>query len=199
MEALGDLRVEHLCDGVDHVHVLHGDHDRLPDILIPFDMGGDADLVDDGGHQLLQAGGMELAAALLRQADQVLHQSVLVIGLADEDGGAQLARLGHHVVGGKVGDGQYKRAALPVQTAQNAKAIQTGQDQIQHQKIRFGLLYQPQGLLPVAGGGRHEKTARPLQGVLQHAARFLVGVRQHDLYSVVHMRVSFPKFACRHE
>ena len=37
--ALGHLRIENLRHGVDDVHVLHSDHDGLPDILVPHAKG----------------------------------------------------------------------------------------------------------------------------------------------------------------
>lgn len=53
-ELPGHFGVEDLGDGVDHVHVLHGHDDGLPEVLVPFDVGGHADLVDDGGDVGLQ-------------------------------------------------------------------------------------------------------------------------------------------------
>ena len=42
-EGLGYLRVEHLGDGVDDIHVIDGDDNVLPQILVALDVGGDAD------------------------------------------------------------------------------------------------------------------------------------------------------------
>ena len=55
-ERLGHLRIEHLCDGVDDIHVVHGNQDRLPEILIALDVRGDADLVNDRGDHGLDVG-----------------------------------------------------------------------------------------------------------------------------------------------
>ena len=46
LEGLCHLRVEYLGDGVDHIHITHGDDDGLPQVLIPLDVGGDTDLMD---------------------------------------------------------------------------------------------------------------------------------------------------------
>ena len=41
------LMVEHLGDGVDHIHVVDGNDDGFPQVLIALDVGRDADFVDD--------------------------------------------------------------------------------------------------------------------------------------------------------
>ena len=42
-EGFCDLRVQYLGDGVDYIHVVHGNDDRLPQILVDLDVGRDAD------------------------------------------------------------------------------------------------------------------------------------------------------------
>ena len=42
-EGFGHLRVEHLGDGVNHIHIVDGDDNGLPQILVALDVGGDAD------------------------------------------------------------------------------------------------------------------------------------------------------------
>ena len=42
-EGLCHLGVEHLGNGVDHIHIIHGDDDGLPQILVALDVGGNAD------------------------------------------------------------------------------------------------------------------------------------------------------------
>ena len=49
------LGIQHLRDGVDHVHIVYRDDDGLPQILVALDVGGDADLVQDLGHRQLVA------------------------------------------------------------------------------------------------------------------------------------------------
>ena len=51
-----DLGIQHLGDGVDHIHVVHRDHDGLPQILIALDVSRDADLMDHGSHHGFQTG-----------------------------------------------------------------------------------------------------------------------------------------------
>ena len=55
-ERLGHLRIEHLGDGVDNIHVIDGNQDRLPEILIALDVRRDADLVNDRGDHGLDVG-----------------------------------------------------------------------------------------------------------------------------------------------
>ena len=43
LEVLGHLRVQYLGDGIDHVHIVHGDDDGLPQVLVTLDVGRDAD------------------------------------------------------------------------------------------------------------------------------------------------------------
>ena len=50
------LGIQHLRDGVDHVHIVYRDDDGLPQILVALDVGGNADLVDDARDHGLDAG-----------------------------------------------------------------------------------------------------------------------------------------------
>ena len=50
MVTLGYFRVEHLCDGVDNLHVLYGNHDSLSDVLVPLNVRRDANFMDDRRH-----------------------------------------------------------------------------------------------------------------------------------------------------
>ena len=43
VKGLGHLRIKNLGDGVDHIHIVYGNDDGLPQILISLDMGRDAD------------------------------------------------------------------------------------------------------------------------------------------------------------
>ena len=56
LEGFCHLGVQDLGDGIDHIHIVYRDNDGLPQILIAFDMGGNADLVDDIGDKGLDAG-----------------------------------------------------------------------------------------------------------------------------------------------
>ena len=41
LEGLGHLGVEYLGNGVDHIHIIDGNDDGLPQVLIALDMGRD--------------------------------------------------------------------------------------------------------------------------------------------------------------
>ena len=104
-EALGDLGVEDLGDGVDHVHVLDGEDDGLAQVLVTLDVGGHADLVDDVGDDGLQ---VRVVVAALRALAEV-HTHARGAGqieaqLADAaDEGLHVAGLGDEIVRAAVG------------------------------------------------------------------------------------------------
>ena len=60
LKGLCHLGVEHLGDGIDDIHVVDGDDDGFPQILVALDVGGDADLVDDVGDQAFDAVGQRV-------------------------------------------------------------------------------------------------------------------------------------------
>ena len=43
LEGLRHLGVEHLGDGIDHIHVIDGDYDGLPQVLVALNVGGNTD------------------------------------------------------------------------------------------------------------------------------------------------------------
>ena len=43
LEGLGDLGVQYFRDGVDHIHVVDGNDDGFPQVLVALDVGRDAD------------------------------------------------------------------------------------------------------------------------------------------------------------
>ena len=43
LECFCHLGVEHLGDGIDDIHIVNGDDDGLPQVLVALDVGGDAD------------------------------------------------------------------------------------------------------------------------------------------------------------
>ena len=47
LEGLRHLGVEYFGDGVDHIHVVDGNDDGFPQVLVALDVGGNTDLVDD--------------------------------------------------------------------------------------------------------------------------------------------------------
>lgn len=56
LEGFGHLWIEHLGDGIDDIHVVDGDDDGLPQVLIALDVGRHADFMDDAGDQRLYVG-----------------------------------------------------------------------------------------------------------------------------------------------
>ena len=60
LECFCHLRVKHLGDGIDHIHVVDGNDDSFPQVLITLDVSGDTDLVDDTGDHGLDAVGQRV-------------------------------------------------------------------------------------------------------------------------------------------
>ena len=56
VELARDLGVEHLGHGIDDVHIVDGQHDRLAQVLVALDVRRDADLMDDIGDDALERG-----------------------------------------------------------------------------------------------------------------------------------------------
>ena len=106
-EALGYLGIEHLCDGVDDVHVLHCDENGFTQILVALDVGGYADLVNDGGDQSLQilTAGRGFQAAKTEQAN-AFGDAVQSTWLGQKEICAQCRRLVDHVAPGEAGHHQ---------------------------------------------------------------------------------------------
>ena len=46
LEGFGDLWVQYLGDGVDHIHIVHRNDNGLPQVLVALDMGRHTDLMD---------------------------------------------------------------------------------------------------------------------------------------------------------
>ena len=119
-EVLGYLGVEHLGDGVDHIHVIDGDDNGLPQILIALDVGGNADLVDNIGHKGFNA---DLVIAALNGIPQALptpdllhplNQRGHVTGLQHQVANAQVCCRRGNVLRQKRGGGQRDRFMLHV-------------------------------------------------------------------------------------
>ena len=56
LECLGDLGIQYLGDGVDHIHVVDGDDDGFPQVLVAFDVGRNAYFMDDTGDNAFDTG-----------------------------------------------------------------------------------------------------------------------------------------------
>ena len=166
-EALGNLGIEHLGDGVDHVHVLDGQDDGLAQILVALDVGGDADLMDDVGHNLLQirvrvhdlralaevhahaGGARQVEAELADPGDKRLY----VAGFGDKVFRPALGALGNDLAVDKAGQHDHAALGAPLpQAAQHLQPVQLRQHQLQQHEIRLKLCLALQRLHPV---GRH--------------------------------------------
>ena len=114
-EGFGHLGVEHLGDGIDHVHVVHRDDDGLPQILVALDVGRDADLMDDAGDHGFDAGLVHAARGRKPEALpspdflQPLHQYGQIAGLEHQIPNPQIGGcrgyIFRHKGGGRQGDG----------------------------------------------------------------------------------------------
>lgn len=51
---LGNGRIQDLGDGIEHLHILHRHHDRIPQVLVSFDVCRHTDLMNDIRHINLQ-------------------------------------------------------------------------------------------------------------------------------------------------
>ena len=68
LEGLRHHGIQHLGNGVDYVHIPHGNDDCLPQILVALDVGGDTNLVDDVCHHGLDAGFVHAARCRIPKA-----------------------------------------------------------------------------------------------------------------------------------
>ena len=195
-ELPGHLGVENLGHGVDHIHVLHGHDDGLPQVLVALDVGGDPDLVDDGGDVGLQGlpggdrqagGGIFLRPVLRGQQTDALDNRRDPAGLHH----VVVPALGGHFVGygasGKAGQDQGAHDGI-----QDVVPVHAMQDQVHHQHIRGELLGQANGFLSVVCLTDHFQALLALQSFCQDAAEFLAGVGNENRFLVFHACVSPP-------
>ena len=199
-ELPGHFGVEDLGDGVDHVHVLHGHDDGLPEVLVPFDVGGHADLVDDGGDVGLQglpggsgAGGtlLPLRPMLGGQQPDPLHHRGDAAGFHHVVVPAPGGHLVGHAAPGKAGQDQ--RAHGPgFHRLQHVKAVHPLQDQVHDQNVRVAVLHQLDGLLAVPGLAHHFQALLGLDGLCQDGAELLAGVGNENGFLRFHADLSPP-------
>ena len=109
LEGFCYLGIQYLGDGIDHVHVSHGDDDGFPQILVALDVGGDTDLMDDAGDHGLDVGltpgtegGLPLALAT-PDLLQPLYQSGHVTGLDHQIAHAQISGCGGYKIRNETG------------------------------------------------------------------------------------------------
>ena len=189
-EALGHRRVQHLGHRVDDLHVVHRDDDGLPEVLIALDVGRDADLVDDGGDRVLQRVEPQLRGGrVLEDAPHPLHQGGGLAGLGQVVAHAQLFRVGQGLFPAESGnDDGLGHGSLPIlQRLEQAQPVQARQGHVQQQQVRFPFLDQVQRLPAVPGGSRPGELTGLLNGLLQHRAEFLTGIRQKHSPSMIHV------------
>ena len=187
---LGHLRIQHLGDGVDHIHVVHGDHDGLPQVLIALDVGGHTDLMDNRGHQILQLRRVFLHRGTpAEQRPHPIQQGVLLHGLCQKVAGSQIHSLRHHAVAAEGGD-QDNLGDLPLllpQLLEYAEAVQPRQDHIHQNQVRRFLTRQAQGLRPVSHRPHHRKLLCLVYDLPHKGAEFLIGICQQYSSSDVHV------------
>ena len=188
---LGNFGIEYFRHGVDDIHIIHGNHDGLPQILIPLDMGRHADLVNDRRHQVFQ-GYTAVHRSRGRHGKHCVHpvqQRVHRAGLGHEIAHAQLPGLGENLIGtkGREQDHPGLLTSLSPQLTQRVHAVQLRKCHVHHHQIRFVLMDQLLDLCAAAGYGSHIKLSRLFNGFPQHAAEFLVGIRQQNRFSVLHI------------
>ena len=192
--AARDLGVEHLGHGVDDVHILHGEDDRLANVLITLDVRRHADLVDDGGHKAFQRDG----AFLLRLPvpDGLTHpleQRAGLAGLCHEVGRALLHCLHHHLLAVEGGNQDRLRPCRQLcHPVEQREAVQLRQDHVCNYKLRTFPFDHLPCLRAVPGAPHHVKFTRIFYRLLQHRAEIFVGIRQYDLDPVLHLPVPFP-------
>ena len=152
-------------------------------------MGRDADLVDDSGDGVPQGVDPQVrGCGALEDAVHPLHQGAWLAGLGQIVTHAQLFRVRQGLVPAKGGDndGLGIRALLVLQRLEKAQPVQPRQGYIHQQEVRPPLLDEPQGLPSVSGGSRHGKLTSLFNGLLQHCAEFLVGIRQKHSPLMIH-------------
>ena len=199
-EGFGYLGVEHLGDGIDHVHVVYGNDDGLPQVLVALDVGGDADFVDDAGDHGFDAGLVHAARGRKPEALpspdflQPLHQHGHITGLQHQVADPQARRRRRYVFRQKGRCCQGHRAAFHGRDGlQHADAVLLAEHQIQHQHIRFSLRHHPDGLLAIPRRSDYLKTVRTLQRGHQGITEILCAVRNEYGRCMFHTFLSCPK------
>ena len=154
-EFLCDLRIEHLCHGVDGVHVVDRENDRFAQILIALNVRRDADLVDDIGDDALKrdivrlrfrrgcrrapaAGDGKRLPARLCALAQPLHQLRGVARLGHEIRRAEIGALGNDMRVHKPGENEHRRRRfLFGELAQHAHSVEPWLYQLQQHNVRM--------------------------------------------------------------
>ena len=184
LEGLGHLGVEHLGNGVDHIHIIHSDDDGLPQILVALDVGRDANLVDDVCDHALNAGLVHPAGRggpeALPSPDllHAFHQSGHIAGLQHQVANPQIGRGSGDIIRYESRCSQRCRPAFHSGNGfQHADSILLAQHQVQHQDIGFSISNQADGLFPVGGGSHNLEAVRALQCRCQPCAELFRTIR----------------------
>ena len=200
LEGLRHLGVEDFRDRVDHVHIVDGDDDRLPQVLVPLDMGGDSDLVDDARDHGLDAGlvreapGLEPEDLPSPELLHPVHQGRDVTGLQHQVPDAQIRCRRGDEVRHEGGGGQDDGLALHIADGlQDAEAVLLAEHQVQHQKIGPELPDRTDGLLPVGSRSDHLESLGALKGTGQGQGKFLGIVCYENGTDSFHMFLSCRK------
>ena len=169
-ERARDLRIEHLRDRIDDVHIVHRDHDRLAQILITLDVRRHADLMDDRSDKRLDVGVIAPRGCLFSSrhhlADPVCHGPA-VARLAHKILHAKLRRHRPDIFGHKPGHHQCPRRALQLlRLFQHCDPVHLRQHQIQCQYIRMAALHQFAGAHTISRNAYHRKLSILLQCLL---------------------------------
>ena len=206
LECLCHLGVQYFGDGIDDIHIVDGDDDGFPQVLIALDVGGNADFVDDAGDQAFDVILVHPAAVRVTKIFtapdffQPFHQRGHITGLQHQVPNPEIGCGGRNVFGNEAGGGQGD--GLPVQIGngfQNADAVLFCQHQIQHQNIGFSLLDHADGLLPIRGCPHYLKTLGPLQCGSQPGAKVLSAVGDENggcmFHTFLSCHVNSPQYA----
>ena len=201
-KALGHLGIEHLGDGVDHVHILDGEDDGLPQILIALDVGGHADLVDDVGDRRLQirllaadAGGGAAVDPLqgqlfplpVGQLAHPLQQRAQVAGLGHEIIRTPRRAVCDHLVVDEAGEHDAAAADAGLrQAAQQLQPVQLWQHQFRQQQIRPQLAHHVQRLLAVRGDPHQLESSLGGKALAEQLSEIGICVCQQDANSSFH-------------
>ena len=146
VELARDLGIEHLGHGVDDVHVVDGQQNRLAQVLVALDVRGHADLVDDVGDDALERGlrlrrselRTRAAGALARpgRLADALHEQRRVKRLLHEVRRAELRTLHQHLfVADRGGDDHAGRCVFRPQMRQQGQAVQIRQHEVEHHDV----------------------------------------------------------------
>ena len=195
-EALGHLRIKHLGHGVDDIHIVDGNDDGLPQVLVALDVGGDADLVDDGGYLGLQGGGVvlfRLQPARRHNLTQALSHRGDPAGLGHVKIRTLCRGSVHHAALHIAGQDQHPGAALQLgKFLQYIQAVHSaGEYQLHHHRIRLEVTHHVQQLGTVTRFPYHPETRLVIQRPYHTFSKFCSCIGHYDSFYVFHTFLPF--------